>query len=133
MSRSAEQIKAHAVNRLDREAAVHRSGHQNVHARRYLMPRPGKVAMEIVIIVAGGSLQLWCEAAAFGETEGKVLGGKFRPGSETYAVPGRNGKMRYGRHSSLRTTDRLHRGDAWRFVPATLGTLDLILDGIAKS
>lgn len=132
MSVQEELIKAHAVDRLDREAAVHRTGHQSVHARRYVLPRAGRPDIEIMIIVKGTHLQLWCEAEVMDRMTGQSLGGKFRPGTET-CQPDRNGKIRYGRHSGLKVMDRLHRGDAWRFVPKTIGELDDILDRIRRS
>ncbi|MGV1826646.1 hypothetical protein [Agrobacterium vitis] len=132
MSVQYELIKTHAVDRLDREAVVHRKGHQNVHARRYVMPRAGRPDIEIMIIVKGTHLQLWCEAEAMDRIKGSSLGGEFRSGAETYQ-PDRNGKIQYGRHSGLKVMDRLHHGDAWRFVPKTIGALDGILDCIRRS
>ncbi|MER9937115.1 hypothetical protein [Mesorhizobium sp. M0088] len=130
MTVQGEQIKKHAVERLDREAAIHVSGHQNVHARRYVMPKTGSAGVEIMVVVKGDALQLWCEADALDRTGASGLGGEFRHGSETYAVPSPTGAMRYGRHTALKTMTHLHRGDAWRFVPKTLGELDRILDAI---
>jgi hypothetical protein len=126
----AEIIKNHAVSRLDREASVHRSGHQNVHARRYALPRRSGVAVEVAIIIKG-NLQLWCEALAFDRATGASLGGTFRPGSETYAKTNDVGQLLYGRHSALKTMDRLHRGDVWRFTPKTVSDLNAILDAFA--
>ncbi|MBV7522630.1 hypothetical protein [Ensifer sp. ENS12] len=125
MTAQAELIKKQATARLDKEAAVHRSNHQNIHARRYVMPNPALGGVEVVIIVKSSNLQLWCEARAFAGLAARALGGEARLGSETYSEPGK-----YGRHSALKTMDRLHRGDAWRFVPATVGDLDTILDAV---
>ncbi|MBB3133872.1 hypothetical protein FHS26_001585 [Rhizobium pisi] len=125
MTPQAELIKKQATARLDKEAAVHRSSHQNVHARRYIMPNPALGGVEIVIIVKGSNLQLWCEARAIDGLAARVLGGEGRPGTETYSEP-----RKYGRHSALKTMDRLHRGDAWRFIPKTIGNLDAILDAV---
>ncbi|RUZ81275.1 hypothetical protein EN943_01370 [Mesorhizobium sp. M7A.F.Ca.US.006.01.1.1] len=130
MTVQGEQIKKHAVERLDHEAAIHVSGHQSVHARRYVMPKMGTPGVEIVIVVKGNDLQLWCEADALDRTGALGLGGEFRHGSETYAVPSPTGAMRYGRHTGLKTMAHLHRGDAWRFVPRALSELDRILDAI---
>lgn len=38
------------------------------------------------------------------------------------------GEVLYGRHSSLKATDRLHQGDAWHIVPKTIGDLDRVLN-----
>ena len=130
MTTSAEIIKNHAVARLDREASVHPSGHQNVHARRYMLPRRSGAAVEVGIIVKG-NLQLWCEALPLDRLNGASLGGTFRPGSETYATMNDAGRLLYGRHSALKTMDRLHRGDAWHFKPQTVGDLNAILDALA--
>lgn len=129
MSTQSDLIKKQAVNRLDREAVVHRKGHQNVHARRYVLSRVGKPGIEIMIIMKGTHLQLWCEAEAMDLMTGATLVGEFRSGSETYQ-PDENGKIQYGRHSGLKVMDRLHRGDAWRFLPRTIGELDRILDAV---
>ena len=126
-----DAIKKWAVERLDREATTHRSGHQEVHARRYVLPRPGSVGVEVMIVVKGNNLQLWCEAVALDRLTGLGLGGTFRPGSETYSKRGPNGSVRYGRHSALKTMGRLHRGDAWRFVPQTVGEVDRLIDALA--
>jgi hypothetical protein len=123
-------VKKHAIERLDREAAVHASGHQNVHARRYLMPKTGRSGVEVLIIVKGAQLQLWCEAGGMDRAVSRQLGGSFRPGSETYATRNDKGDPQYGRHSALKTMNRLHRGDAWRFVPGTVSELDGILNAI---
>ena len=130
MTTQAELIKKQAIARLDKEGGVHRSNHQNVHARRYVMPNAALGGVEVVIIVKGNNLQLWCEARAIDGSAARMLGGQQRPGSETYSVPSPKGGMRYGRHSALKTMDRLHRGDAWRFVPKTVGDLDVILDAV---
>ncbi|WP_242218943.1 hypothetical protein [Shinella zoogloeoides] len=127
MSTESDLIKDHAVDWLDREAVVHRKGHQNVQARRYVLTRAGEQSIEIMIIVKGTHLQLWCETGAIDRMTGASLGGEFRHGSETYQ-PDKNGKIQYGRHSGLKVMDKLHRGDAWRFVPKTIGELDRILD-----
>lgn len=55
-----------------------------------------------------------------------------RPGSETYSTVNASGDVVYGRHSSLKSFDRLHRGDALRFVPETIGEVDRILDTLAN-
>ncbi|MBB4183919.1 hypothetical protein GGE07_000532 [Sinorhizobium terangae] len=125
MTTQAELIKRQATARLDKEASVHRSNHQNVHARRYVMPNAALGGIEVVIIVKGSNLQLWCEARAIDGSVARALGGEERPGNETYSEPGK-----YGRHSALKTMDRLHRGDAWRFVPRTVGDLDHILNAV---
>lgn len=130
MTTPAEIIKNSAVTRLDREAVVHRSGHQNVHARRYLLPCRSGAAVEVVIIVKG-NLQLWCEALPLDRLKGATLGGTFRSGSETYATTNAKGNLLYGRHAGLKTMDRLHRGDAWHFKPQTVGDLNAILDALA--
>ena len=130
MTTPAEIIKSHAVVRLDREASVHHSGHQNVHARRYLLPRRSGAAVEVMIIVKG-NLQLWCEALPLDRLKGASLGGTPRPGSETYATTNAKRNMLYGRHAALKTMDRLHRGDAWHFTPKTVGDLNAILDALA--
>jgi hypothetical protein len=127
MSAQSDLIKDRAIARLNRETAVHSKGHQNVHARRYVLPRAGKPDVDIMIIVKGTHLQLWCEAEAMDRMTSVSLGGEFHPGSETYQ-PDQNGKVQYGRHSGLKVMDRLHRADAWRFVPKTIGELDRILD-----
>lgn len=125
-----EAIKRHAVDWLDREAAGHPSGHQLVHARRYVLTRADGRQVEIVIIVKGVRLQLWCEAGALDSGVARAVGGTFRPGSETYSTRNTKGVQLYGRHSSLKTTDRLHRGDAWHIVPRTIGDLDHLLGAI---
>lgn len=130
MTTAAEIIKNHAVARLDREASFHRSGHQNVHARRYVLPRRSGAPAEVVIIVKG-NLQLWCEALPLDRAKGASLGGTFRPGSETYATTNAKGNMLYGRHAALKTMDWLHRGQAWHFTPRTVGDLNAILDALA--
>lgn len=130
MTVQGEQIKKHAVERLDHEAAIHASGHQSVHARRYVMPKTGCAGVEIMVVVKGNALQLWCEADALDRSVALGLGGEFRHGSETYVVPSPTGAMRYGRHTGLKTMANLHRGDAWRFVPKSLGELDRILGAI---
>lgn len=130
MSALTEQIKEHAQSRLDREASIHYSDHQNVHARRYVVPKPGDTGAEVMIIIKGDNLQLWCEADALNSAFATSVNGEFRPGSETYSVPSPSGGMRYGRHSGLKSMGRLHQGDAWRFVPKTIGDLDRILDAI---
>lgn len=130
MTVQGEQIKKHAVKRLDHEAAIHISGHQTVHARRYVMPKAGSVGVEIMIVIKGNALQLWCQADVLDRVVALRLGGEFRNGSETYAVPSPTGGMRYGRHTGLKTMAHLHRGDAWRFVPKSLGELDRILDAV---
>jgi len=130
MTIQGDLIKGHAEARLDRQATVHSSGHQNVHARRYVIPRSGDIGIELMIIVKGNTLQLWCEADALDRPVGLGLGGEFRHGSETYSVPSPGGGMRYGRHTGLKTMNRLHRGDAWRFVPKTVGQLDKIFEAL---
>ncbi len=130
MTAQAELIKMQATARLDKEATVHRSNHQNVHARRYVMPNAALGGVEVVIIVKGANLQLWCEARAIDRHYALSRGGQFRSGSETYSVPSPYGGMQYGRHSALKTMDRLHRRDAWRFVPKTVRDLDSILDAV---
>lgn len=130
MTTPAEIIKNHAVARLDREASVHHSGHQPVHARRYVVPRRLGAAVEVVIIVKG-NLQLWCEALPLDRAKGATLGGTFRPGSETYAKTNDVGQLLYGRHAALKTMDPLHRGDAWHFTPKTVGDLNAMLDALA--
>ena len=131
MTASGKVVIERAVKRLDREAKVHASGHQNVHARRYVLPRTGGDGVEIMIVVKGSDLQLWCEANALSRDTGFKLGGTFRPSGETYAQQSRNGNIVYGRHSGLKTMDRLHRGDAWRFVPQTVDALDRLIDAIS--
>lgn len=121
-------VKMQAVGRLDKEAAVHQSNHQNVHARRYVMPNAALGGVEVVIVLKGSNLQFWCEARAFDGSTARALGGEERPGGETYSEPGK-----YGRHSALKTMDRLHRGDAWRFVPKTVGDLDNILNAVKSA
>ncbi len=130
MTTPAEIIKNHAVVRLDREASVHHSGHQPVHARRYVLPRRSGTAVEVVIIVKD-NLQLWCEALPLDRLNGTTLGGTFRPGSETYAKTNDVGQLLYGRHSALKTMDRLHRGNAWFFKPQTVVDLNAVLDALA--
>ncbi|NOV21234.1 hypothetical protein E5S70_35490 [Ensifer adhaerens] len=125
MTAQADLVRKQALARLDKEAAVHRSNHQNVHARRYVVSNPALGGIEVVLIVKGSNLQLWCEARAIDGPAARALGGEGRPGSETYSEPGK-----YGRHSALKTMDRLHRGDAWRFVPKTVGELATILDAV---
>ncbi|MER9370192.1 hypothetical protein NKI66_29905 [Mesorhizobium sp. M0518] len=125
-------LKAHCEARLNREAAVHTAGHQNVHARRYLLPRKGRGPIEVAIIIKPDSiLQIWSETN--GVDLSKVAGIKHRkrPGSETYMTKNARGDILYGRHSALKTLDRLHRGDAVRFVPETIGEVDRILDVLA--
>ncbi|KUM25980.1 hypothetical protein AU467_23585 [Mesorhizobium loti] len=125
-------LKKHCQERLDRDAAVHGSGHQNVHARRYLLPRTGAGPVEVALIVKPGSkLQIWCEADGVDLSRLSGLRPERRPGSETYATVGASGNQRYGRHSALQAFDRLHRGDALRFVPETIGEVDRILDTLA--
>lgn len=125
-------LKAHCKDRFDREATVHPSGHQNVHGRRYVLPRKGRGPLEVAIIVKSDSiLQIWSEADG---VDLSTLGGikhRGRPGSETYSTKNALGKVLYGRHSALTTFDRLHRGDAVRFVPETIGEVDRILDVLA--
>src|SRR5690606_31537765 len=117
--------------RLDREATMHSAGHQNVHARRYVMPNPSGKPVEVAIIVKPDSkLQIWCEATGL-DMSGLGDLAEQRPGSETYARTGPKGNLLYGRHSALKTFDRLHRDDALRFVPASISEVDRILDAIA--
>ncbi|RVC79880.1 hypothetical protein EN745_14670 [Mesorhizobium sp. M4A.F.Ca.ET.022.05.2.1] len=126
-------LKAHCQSRLDREAAEHPSGHQNVHARRYLLPRKGRSPIEAAIIVKPDSkLQIWCEADGVDLSRVSGLQPEKRLGSETYSTVGASGNVLYGRHSALKTFDRLHRGDALRFVPETIGEVDRILDMLAN-
>lgn len=130
MSDLQDALKNHSIKRLDREAAVHSSGHQNVHARRYVVPHRSGRSVEVAIIVKPDSkLQIWCEAAGLDVFSLGDLPER-RPGSETYARTGPTGNLLYGRHSALKTFDRLHRGDALRFVPASIGEVDRILDTI---
>ncbi|RWJ96993.1 hypothetical protein [Mesorhizobium sp.] len=126
-------LKKHCQERLDREAAVHRSGHQNVHARRYLLPRTVAGPVEIAIIVKPDSkLQIWAEAAGADLSRLSGLRPEKRPGSETYSKKNERGDVLYGRHSALKAFDRLHRGDALRFVPETIGEVDRILDTLGN-
>lgn len=126
-------LKQHCQNRLDREAAAHRTGHQNVHARRYLLPRSGAGPVEVAIIVKPDSkLQIWCEADGVDVSRLSGLRPETRPGGETYSTVGASGNVLYGRHSALKSFDRLHRGDALRFVPETIGEVDRILDTLAN-
>lgn len=131
MSDPQAPMKQHCVERLDRDAAVHRSGHQNVHARRYVVSREGRPFEVAIIVKPDSSLQLWCEADAIEKSDAIKLGGEPRPGSETYTRTNANGVLLYGRHSALKTFDRLHRGDALRFVPKTIADVDRILNTIA--
>lgn len=122
-------LHRHCQTALERGAATHRSGHQNVHARRYVVPRSGSSSVETVIIVKPDSnLQIWCEAKAMSRTGAEALGGTFRPGSETYAATNDKGEKLYGRHSALKTMDHLHRGDAYHFKPTSPHEVDRILD-----
>lgn len=125
-------LQKYCQDRLDCDAAIHGSGHQNVHARRYLLPRTGADPMEVAIIVKPDSkLQIWCEADGVDLSRLSGLRPEKRPGSETYSTDNGSGNRRYGRHSALKTFDRLHRGDALRFVPETIGEVDRILDALA--
>lgn len=131
MSNLQAALKNHCIERLDREATTHSAGHQSVHARRYLVPHLGRKPVEVAIIVKPDSkLQIWCEAAGL-DPSGVGALVEQRPGSETYARTGPKGNLLYGRHSALKTFDRLHRGDALRFVPTSMGEVDRILDAIA--
>lgn len=124
-------LKNHCTERLDREATVHSAGHQKVHARRYIMPHLSGTPVEVAIIVKPDSkLQIWCEAAGLDMSNLGELA-ELRLGSETYARTSPSGNLLYGRHSALKPFDRLHRGDAFRFVPASIGEVDRVLDTIA--
>ncbi|MBZ9795737.1 hypothetical protein [Mesorhizobium sp. ES1-4] len=126
-------LKRHCQDRLDRDAAVHRSGHQNVHARRYLLPRIGAGPIEVAIIVKPDSeLQIWCEADGVDLSMLSGLRPERRHGSETYSKRNERREVLYGRHSALKTFERLHRGDALRFVPETVGEVDRVLDALAN-
>ena len=124
-------LRDHAVRRLDTVGREHPRGHQPVHARRYLVPRSGGGEAEVVLIVKPETrLQVWCERDALAGGIARANGLRERPGSETYAKRNGKGDLLYGRHSSLKVLDRLHRGDAWHGTPDTTGAFDRVLEGI---
>ena len=118
---------------LDRIGREHRAGHQNVHARRYVVPRPdGSIIETVIIVKPGSSLQIWCEAKVADRMSATALGGQPRLGSETYAKTNEKGEKLYGRHHALKTMDYLHRGDAYHFTPKTPHEVDRIFDLIVN-
>ena len=118
---------------LDGLGKEHRSGHQKVHARRYVVPRSdGSTAETVIIVKPGSNLQVWCEAKVADRMIAAALGGTPRPGSETYAKINDKGDKVYGRHAALKTMDHLHRGDAYHFTPKTPHEVDRILDLIVN-
>ena len=122
-------LHRHCQTALDRIASEHRSGHQKVHARRYVVPRSdGSRAEAVIIVKPGRSLQIWCEAKVASRLGAASLGGTPRPGSETYSKTNDRGEMLYGRHSALKKMDQLHRGDAYHFKPSTPHEVDRIID-----
>lgn len=124
-----EDLHRHCRTALDRLGKEHRSGHQKVHARRYVVTRHDGSTVETVIIVKPGSgLQIWCEAKVANRMSAAALGGAPRPGSETYAKTSAKGDVLYGRHSALKTMDHLHRGDAYHFTPRTPHEVDQVLN-----
>ncbi|RJT28397.1 hypothetical protein D3227_34335 [Mesorhizobium waimense] len=97
------------------------------------MPRTAAGPVEVAIIVKPDSkLQIWCEAGDVDLSRLSGLRPETRPGSETYSKKNERGDVVYGRHSALRTFDRIHRGDALRFVPETVGEVDIILNALAN-
>lgn len=128
-----DDLRHYCTTALDRVGTEHRSGHQKVHARRYVVPRSDGSTVETVIIVKPDSyLQLWCEAKVADPMSAAALGGEPRFGSETYAQTNDKGEKLYGRHHALKTMDYLHRGDAYRFTPTTRHQVDQILNLIVK-
>jgi hypothetical protein len=69
--------KKHAVVRLDREAVEHASGHQNVHARRYLLPRPGRPGLEVLTIIKGHTCNSGARREHWIEVRVQHLAGHF--------------------------------------------------------
>lgn len=128
-----DELHRHCTTALDRLGEEHRSGHQKVHARRYVVARHDRSTVETVIIVKPGSnLQIWCEAKVADPMSAAALGGQQRLGSETYAETNDRGEQLYGRHHALKTMDYLHRGDAYRFTPMTPHEVDQIVNLIVN-
>jgi hypothetical protein len=129
-----EDLHRHCTVALDGIGKEHRSGHQRVHARRYVVSRSDGSSVETVIIVKPGSrLQIWCEAKVADRIKVGSLGGTYRPGSETYSRRNDKGELLYGRHSSLKTMDHLHRGDAYHFSPSYPREVDAIIELIMNT
>jgi hypothetical protein len=128
-----DDLHRHCRTALDRLGKEHHSGHQKVHARRYVVPRHEGTSVETVIIVKPGStLQIWCEAKVADRMSVAALGGTPRSGSETYSNTNAKGGVLYGRHSALKKMDHLHRGDAYHFTPRTPHEVDQILNLIVN-
>lgn len=124
-----DNLHRYCTKAMDRIGREHRSGHQNVHARRYVVIRDDGSMVETVIIVQPASnLQIWCEAKVAAPEDAMAFGGKLRPGSETYVKTNAKGEKLYGRHSSLKTMDYLHRGDAYHFSPKSPVEVDRIIN-----
>lgn len=124
-----DNLHSYCTKAMDATGSEHRSGHQNVHARRYIVTRvDGSMAEVVIVVQPGSSLQIWCEAKVADREKAMAFGGALRPGSETYAKTNAKGEKLYGRHSSLKTMDYLHRGDAYHFSPKSSGEVDRIID-----
>lgn len=127
-----DDLHRYCTTALDRLGKEHRSGHQNIHAMRYVVTREdGSMAEAVIIVQPESSLQIWCEAKVTDPENATAFCGRLRPGRETYAETNAKGEKAYGRHSSLKTMDYLHRGDAYHFSPKSPVEVDRIIDLIA--
>ena len=122
-------LKDGAVGLLTAIAEEHPLGHQRSKAARFVLISRHGVKVEIMFEKNMTSPRnLWCLEKAAGPALIARLKPKSSPASKLRTSYGADGKVQYGRHSSLERMDQLGEADLVCFAPESLTEIGEIND-----
>jgi len=122
-------LKTAIVAMLDALAVEHPLGHQDTYARRYLLTSRSGTCIELMFEQSPDTpANLWIEGEIAGPLTASAIKRRMSRGASLYAVPGKNGKPQYGRHSALENMPLLGAADLICMQPETLSEAGAIID-----
>jgi hypothetical protein len=122
-------LKEGAVGLLTAIAEEHSLGHQSSKAARFVLTLHHGLKVEIMFEKNMTSPpNLWCLEKAAGPALIAKLKPKPSPASKLRTSHGPDGKVQYGRHSSLERMDQLGEADLVCFAPESFTEIGEIID-----
>ena len=118
---------------LDAAAEEHPLRHQPCKAARYVFASRDGTSVEIMFQKDEYSPpNIWCHAGAAGAALIAEQNPERSPASDLWMERGKDGKLRYGRHSALENMLQLGGADSVCFTPKTLAEVGRISDRLRR-